>query len=207
MTEVTIYAGDHPGLFSRIAGAMALSGASIVDAKIYTLTNGKALDIFWVQDAEGGAFDDAGRLKRLSSRIAESLKGEIATGRELMGRESLPSRARVFAVPPRVLIDEAASATHTVIEVNGRDRPGLLYEVTRALTDLGLQISSAKISTYGERVIDVFYVKDVFGMKIQHDAKHTAIRDRLMLALVEPALPAEKQTSQEHGEAAPQGAG
>ncbi|MCZ6591469.1 MAG: [protein-PII] uridylyltransferase [Alphaproteobacteria bacterium] len=207
ITEVTVYTSDHPGLFSRIAGAMALSGASIVDAKIYTLTNGKALDIFWVQDAEGGAFDDAGRLKRLSSRIAESLKGEIATGRELMGRESLPSRARVFAVPPRVLIDEAASATHTVIEVNGRDRPGLLYEVTRALTDLGLQISSAKISTYGERVIDVFYVKDVFGMKIQHDTKHAAIRDRLMLALVEPALPAEKQTSQEHGEAAPQGAG
>lgn len=186
ITEVTVYTSDHPGLFSRIAGAMALSGASIVDAKIYTFTNGKALDIFWVQDAEGDAFDDEGRLKRLAARITESLKGEIATGKELLGRESLPSRARVFAVPPRVLIDEAASATHTVIELNGRDRPGLLYEVTRALTDLGLQISSAKISTYGERVIDVFYVKDVFGMKVQHDAKHRAIRDRLMEPLVEP---------------------
>ena len=201
ITEVTVYTSDHPGLFSRIAGAMALSGASIVDAKIYTLTNGKALDIFWVQDAEGGAFDDPGRLKRLSSRIAESLTGEIATGRELKGRESLPSRARVFAVPPRVLIDEAASATHTVIEVNGRDRPGLLFEVTRALTDLGLQISSAKISTYGERVIDVFYVKDVFGMKIQHEAKHAAIKERLMQALLDPAVAADNPASQEHGEA------
>ncbi|MHA1537401.1 MAG: [protein-PII] uridylyltransferase [Alphaproteobacteria bacterium] len=207
ITEVTVYTSDHPGLFSRIAGAMALSGASIVDAKIYTLTSGKALDIFWVQDAEGGAFDDGGRLKRLAARIAESLSGELATGHELMGRESLPSRARVFAVPPRVLIDEAASATHTVIEVNGRDRPGLLYDVTRALTDLGLQISSAKISTFGERAIDVFYVKDVFGMKIQHEAKHEAIRERLMQALLETDASADPQTGKRQGESEPAGAG
>jgi [protein-PII] uridylyltransferase len=63
---------------------------------------------------------------------------------------------------------------HTVIEVNGRDRPGFLYDVTRAITDLGLQIASAKITTYGERVVDVFYVKDVFGHKVTHDGKPRA---------------------------------
>jgi [protein-PII] uridylyltransferase len=89
-------------------------------------------------------------------------------------------------VAPRVLVDNSASATHSVIEVNGRDRPGLLYEVTRAITDLGLQISSAKISTYGERVVDVFYVKDVFGMKVEHELKLEAIRTRLLEALAEP---------------------
>ncbi|MFK4985410.1 hypothetical protein ACI4B7_26655, partial [Klebsiella pneumoniae] len=90
---------------------------------------------------------------------------------------------RVFKVPPRVLIDNKASTTHTVIEVNGRDRPGLLYDLTRALTNLSLQISSAKISTYGEKAIDVFYVKDVFGLKIGHGSKLAQIRDKLLAAL------------------------
>jgi [protein-PII] uridylyltransferase len=186
ITEVTIYTADHPGLFSRIAGAMSLASASIVDAKIYTLTNGKALDIFWVQDNEGGAFDDPDRLKRLARRIKESLSGEIVPRREFRDRAPARPHIHMFSVPPRVLVDNAASATHTVIEVNGRDRPGLLYEVTRAITDLGLQISSAKISTYGERVVDVFYVKDVFGMKVEHETKLDAIRTRLLEALAEP---------------------
>ena len=69
----------------------------------------------------------------------------------------------MFQVEPRVLIDNNASRTHTVIEVNGRDRPGPLYDVAKTLKDLGLSISSAHIGTYGERVVDVFYVKDVFG--------------------------------------------
>jgi [protein-PII] uridylyltransferase len=186
ITEVTIYTADHPGLFSQIAGAMALSGASIVDAKIYTMTNGKALDIFWIQDAEHGAFDEPERLKRLDKRIEEALTGQLWPWRELARRQSLPDRARAFTVPPRVLIDNTASATHTVIEVNGRDRPGLLYDVTRGLTDLGLQISTAKISTFGERVVDVFYVKDVFGVKIEHQRKIEDIRARLYEALAEP---------------------
>src|SRR5690606_2617099 len=143
ITEVTIYTADHPGLFSQIAGAMALSGASIVDAKIYTMTNGKALDIFWIQDAAHGAFDEPERLARLDRRIEEALTGQLRPQRELARRQALPDRVRMFNVPPRVLIDNAASATHTVIEVNGRDRPGLLHDVTRALTDLGLQISTA----------------------------------------------------------------
>ena len=86
---------------------------------------------------------------------------------------------------PRVLIDNKASNSRTVIEVNGRDRPGLLYKLTRALADLGLQIASAKISTFGEEVVDVFYVKDIFGMKIEHNGKLKAIRKALLDALDE----------------------
>ena len=183
ITEVTIYAIDHPGLFSRITGAIALSGGSIADAKVFTLTNGKALDVFWIQDAEGKAFDQKDRLKKLDKQIEASLAGEILPRRELEGRESLPKRAMVFAVPPRVLVDNTASATHSIVEVNGRDRPGLLYDVARTLTDLGLQISSAKISTFGERVVDVFYVKDVFGVKIEHEAKIKQIKERLLDAI------------------------
>ncbi len=184
VTEVTVYTGDHPGLFSQIAGAMAVSGANIVDAKIITLANGMALDTFWIQDSEGGAFDGQAKL---SANIEQVLMGKLRLDRELAARRSrLPSRAAVFKVPPRVMIDNKASATHTLIEVNGRDRPGLLYDVTAAMTRLGLQISSAHISTYGERVVDVFYVKDVFGLRVEHDRKLEQMREALLQALAEP---------------------
>jgi [protein-PII] uridylyltransferase len=84
-----------------------------------------------------------------------------------------------------VLIDNKASATHTVIEVNGRDRRGLLHQLTRALTGLNLQISSAKISTFGLRAVDVFYVKDLFGLQIRHEGKLAKIREALLAALAE----------------------
>ena len=184
VTEVTVYTPDHPGLFSQIAGAMALFGASIVEARIFTLANGHALDIFTIQNTAGKAVSDPRDLERLKNRIANSLTGELRPWRELVGRESLPRRARdVFEVPPRVLIDNTASNFFSVIEVNGRDRPGLLHDVTRALTECGLQIGTAKISTYGERVVDVFYVKDVFGMKITNAQKQEEVRKAVLMSL------------------------
>ena len=187
VTEVTLYTADHAGLFSRIAGALALAGANIVDAKIHTLSNGMALDTFWVQDRDGGAFAQPQKLAKLSVMFENVLVGKLKPHIDLAAPATVPSRTRVFTVPPRVLIDNKASSTHTVIEVNGRDRTGLLYEVTRALTQLNLQISSAKISTYGEKVVDVFYVKDLFGHKIDHEKRLGDIRERLAAALADPA--------------------
>jgi [protein-PII] uridylyltransferase len=187
VTEITVYTGDHPGLFSQIAGAMALSGANIVDAKIVTLANGMALDTFWIQEADGAAFDSPPKLAKLAATIEQVLSGRIRLARELAARRSkLPARAHVFKVPPRVIVDNRASGNFTLIEVNGRDRPGFLYDVTAAMTNLGLQISSAHISTYGERVVDVFYVKDVFGLKVQHERKLDQVRGELLRALEEP---------------------
>ncbi|NBC95052.1 MAG: [protein-PII] uridylyltransferase, partial [Deinococcus-Thermus bacterium] len=180
VTEVTIYTHDHPGLFNRLAGALAVAGANIVDAKIFTQTDGMALDLFTVQDAAtGGAFDAPDKLAKLSVLVDRSLAGKLKPEKELARQKpGWPSRTRVFKVQPRVLIDNEASRTHTVVEINGRDRPGLLYDVTKALTNLGLQISSARIATYGERAVDVFYVKDVFGLKISHAAKLKQVRER-----------------------------
>ncbi|MGO8918223.1 MAG: ACT domain-containing protein, partial [Stellaceae bacterium] len=180
VTEITLYTADHAGLFSRIAGALALADANIVDAKILTLSNGMALDTFTVQDQSGGAFDRPDKLAKLAVLFENVLSGRIKPHIELAKPGAIPSRTRVFTVPPRVLIDDKASLTHTVIEVNGRDRPGLLFEVTRALTGLNLQISSAKISTYGEKVVDVFYVKDLFGHKVEHEQRLKDIRERLI---------------------------
>ena len=187
-TELTVYTADHPGVFSRLAAALAVAGATIADAKIFTMANGMALDVFSIQDAAtGGAFDAPDKLARLSAMIDRSLSGRLKPGPELRKRRAAqPSRTRVFRVQPRVVIDNDASRTHTLIEVNGRDRPGLLYDITRALTDLSLQISSAKVQTYGERAVDVFYVKDVFGLKIGHEGKLGQVRDRLLAALADP---------------------
>ena len=198
VTEITIYTDDHPGLFAAIAGAVALGGASIVDAKITTLADGMALDTLSIQDPGGGPFKGKPRLKKLWAHIEDAVSGALDPARELeavLGR-TLPSRTRVFTLPPRVLLDNKASASHTVIEVNGRDRPGFLHDVTRALTELGLQISSARITTYGERVVDVFYIKDVFGLKAENEEKCKAIRQRLLAAV---APDANKDAGQDGG--------
>ncbi|MDA1088819.1 MAG: [protein-PII] uridylyltransferase [Proteobacteria bacterium] len=181
-TEITIYTPDHPGLFATIAGAMALSGASVVDAKVLTLTNGMALDMFWIQDSDGHAYAAKDRLKRLCVRIETALSGRLHSAKELAAAQesSLQKRAGAFKVPPRVLIDNKASRRLTVIEINGRDRLGLLHDVTAFLTAAGLQISSAHISTYGERVVDVFYVKDVFGLKVDNEEKLKSLRVGLL---------------------------
>ncbi len=183
VTEVTVYCADHPGLFSRIAGALAVAGASIVDARIHTMTNGMALDTFWVQDAAGGAFDAPHRLARLAVLIEQALSGRIRLDAEIGKLKREPARLRAVQIPPRVVIDNHASNTHTVIEVNGRDRPGLLHDVTAAISDQGLQIASAHITTYGVRAVDVFYVKDVFGLKVENERKLKALRDALVAAL------------------------
>ena len=183
VTEITLYTADHPGLFSRIAGALAVSGANIVDAKIMTMSNGMALDTFWVQDLAGRPFDRPDKLARLAVIFENVLTGDLKPHRELARPPAFPSRMQVFTVMPRVLVDNKASASHTVIEVNGRDRPGLLYELTRELTRLNLQISSAKISTYGEKVVDVFYVKNLFGHKAEQPAKLSEIQRTLEAVL------------------------
>lgn len=188
VTEVTVYTADHSGLFSRIAGALALAGASIVDARIHTLTNGMALDTFWIQDASGGPFDSPHRVTRLATLIEQALTGRLRLAAEIrkQARGIAAARTRAIHVPPRVVIDNVASNRHTVIEVNGRDRPGLLHDVTAAITKQGLQIASAHITTYGVRAVDVFYVKDVFGLKVENERKLAQLRAALIEALAEP---------------------
>ncbi len=194
ITEVAIYTGDHPGVFARIAGAFAVSGATIVDAKIFTLANGMVLDSFSLQDAEGGAFDRPERLARFAVIIEQALSGRLRSMADLGSKRSGPARHQVFPVTPRVLIDNKASTQNTLIEVNGRDRPGFLHDVCATLTRLNLQISSAKISTYGERAVDVFYVKDIFGLKIDQEQKLRHVHAALIAAIADPQAAANQST-------------
>jgi len=185
VTELTIYTQDHPGLFSRVSGAIAAVDANIVDAKAFTSPQGMALETFWLQNNEAAALSATGTLAKLTVQIERALAGQMKRSEPQAQRTFVPDRIKVFKVPPRVIIDNQASAAHTVIEINGRDRPGFLYLVTGALFSLSLQISSAKISTFGERAVDVFYVKDGFGMKITHEARLATIRKTLLDAIRE----------------------
>jgi [protein-PII] uridylyltransferase len=186
MTEVTIYVPDRVGLVSQLAGAFALCGASIVEARIVTLKNGKALDVFAIQDSEGGPFDQPTRLARLTSTIERVLAAPDAT---LATLKSLPPHVnpaiRAFPVAPRVLIDNKASAAFTVIEITGRDRRGLVHALTSVLMAQDLRIANAKISTFGHRAVDTFYVKDRFGLKVEAEPKLKAIRAALLDVLRE----------------------
>jgi [protein-PII] uridylyltransferase len=182
ITEVVVHTPDHPGLFSQLTGAIAVSGGSIVDAKAFTTMDGFAIDVFSVQDAEGGPFGDPGRIERLRQTISKTLTGEIMP-REIMAKRATNRRNDAFRVRGRIEFDNDASATSTVLEVEGGDRPGLLYDVARAIFESGLSISSAMVATYGERAVDVFYARDVYGHKITHPERLTQIRDRLMKAL------------------------
>ncbi len=187
VTEVVIYTPDHPGLFSKLAGAIAISGGSIVDAKAFTTTDGFALDVFSVQDSDGGPFGDAARVERLRQTIVKTLSGEIRP-RSVFANRPPKKRSRAFVVEARANFDNEASNKATVLEVEGLDRPGLLYDVTQAIFESGLSISSAIIATYGERASDVFYVRDGYGHKVTHPERLKAIHARLIKALEgEPA--------------------
>ncbi len=182
VTEVSIYTGDHPGLFSQLAGAVAMCGANIVDAKIFTTSDGMALDLFSIQDADGRPLGDERRIQRLRETVRRVLGGEVVP-RNVIDARHVRRREEAFKVEPRVLVDNSVSDTYTVIEVNGRDRPGLLHDLTRALFVAGLNVHSAQIATYGERAVDVFYVKDGYGLKIMHAQRIDDVRAKMLEAL------------------------
>ncbi|MDE2631463.1 MAG: ACT domain-containing protein, partial [Alphaproteobacteria bacterium] len=138
--------------------------------------------VFSVQDAEGGPFGDVDRVARLRQTVDKTLSGQIVP-RRLIAKRPPKSRANAFKVPARVNFDNDASTTASVIEVRGPDRVGFLYDVTTALFESGLSISSAMIATYGERVVDVFYVRDGFGHKVTHPQRLKSIENRLLKAL------------------------
>ncbi|MDR6182474.1 [protein-PII] uridylyltransferase [Asaia bogorensis] len=185
VTEITIFSADHSGLFSQIAGGLAVAGASIVDARIHTLSDGMALDTFWVQDSNGRAFDTPLQLARLNSLIEQALSSRLAIGAELdrLADQRATRRMRAIHVPARVVIDNRASERHTIIEINGRDRPGLLYDITRTISEQSLQISSAHITTYGMRAVDVFYVRDLVGTKVTSETRMAEIRTALLATM------------------------
>jgi len=185
-TRACFALADHPGIFARLAGALALVGANIVDARTYTSSDGYATAAFWLQDGEGKPYAKS-RLPRLEKMIIKTLKGEIIPREAFRDRDRIRKRERAFRVPTRITFDNEGSEIYTIIEVDTRDRPGLLFDLARTLAANNINIASAVIATYGEQVVDTFYVKDMVGLKLHSKARREALERKLLEAIEQGA--------------------
>ncbi len=183
-TRVCFAMADHPGIFVRLTGALALVGANIVDARSYTTRDGYVTDAFWIQDSEGHPYE-ASRLPRLQKMIERTLSGELVARDELKTRDKVKKREKAFRVPTHITFDNEGSDIYTIIEVDTRDRPGLLHDLARTFTDSNVYVANAVIATYGEQVVDTFYVKDMFGLKYHTASKQRGLEKKLRKAIEE----------------------
>jgi [protein-PII] uridylyltransferase len=193
-TEVVVAARDRRGLFADLAFTIASLGGNLVGARIFTSRDGEALDVFYVQDIQGRPFgEETPRgLERLTHALEAAARGEPAA--DPPGRRPQPlDRASAFAISAGVVIDNDASHVATVVEAIGRDRPGLVHALARALADMGLSILSAHVDNYGERAVDTFYVVAADGGKLAGPAQAGAVRERLMEVLEAADAPARQR--------------
>jgi [protein-PII] uridylyltransferase len=182
-TRISVFAPDRPGLFYRICAGLSAAGASIVDARIHTTRDGMALDNLLVQDSQRRPYGDRRLRNRLVKAIEAALESEVPPPPPTPG--PLPRRRAAFKVAPSVVIANQAATRTTVVEVNARDREGLLARLALAIHSQGLQVRSAHIATYGERAVDVFYLTRGDGRKL--DAGDAGrLREALLAAASEP---------------------
>jgi [protein-PII] uridylyltransferase len=179
---VTVICRDRPGLLARIAGAFALSGLSILTAQVFTTEDGVAVDLFEVEAAFRGEVDED-RWRRFRSTLRKALEERLFLDQGVRERRA-HYRAPRADIPLEVTVDDEASDFFTVVEVSAADRVGLLYEITQALFEQGLDVHLAKVATYGERVIDAFYVRDALGRKLgEEPGAAGAVRDAIAARL------------------------
>ena len=187
ITEVSFYTPDHPRLLSLIAGACTMQDASIIGAQIFSTRDGRAIDTFRLKRSFTSDEDEKVRATRIIDTVKQLLQGKRQVMIDL-GKESRHNkRLRPFTLPAQVSVSNAISEKFTVIEVSGLDRIGLLYALTREISDLNLTIGSAHIGTYGEKAVDVFYVTDLTGQKIHVKSRQKKIHDVLMNVFKRPS--------------------
>ena len=164
-----------------MAATLMGGGANIVDAQIFTTTDGLALDTIFVSRAFDEDADELRRANRVAQATEKALRGEIRL-RDLIAakRGAMKPRDTTFTIAPEVTIDNTLSNRYTVVEVSGLDRLGLLFDLTMVLSALNLNIGSAHIVTFGEKAVDVFYVTDLTGAKITNAARQGAIRRHIL---------------------------
>ncbi|MBW1955549.1 MAG: [protein-PII] uridylyltransferase [Deltaproteobacteria bacterium] len=175
--EVTLCAKDRPGLFSKIAGVMTLNGIDILDVQAFTWKDGTALDIFTVRPPPDKLFETQ-RWERAERDLELALSGRLDLAKALKDKiDSVrPVRVKVAKRPFQVKVDNTASSFFTIVEVFADDFLGLLYVVSNAIFECGLDIRVAKISTKVDQVVDVFYVRDLDGQKADGPDQEAMIR-------------------------------
>ena len=189
ITEVSFYTPDHPRLLSLIAGACTMCDASIIGAQVFSMRDGRALDTFRLRRAFTSDEDEKVRATRIIETVKQLLQGKRQILIDL-GKESRHNRRlKPFSLPAEVQVSNAISEKFTVIEASGLDRNGLLHQLTRAISDLNLTIGSAHIGTYGEKAVDVFYVTDLTGHKIESKSRQRRIREALLSVFENHSVP------------------
>ncbi len=186
ITEIAVFTPDHPRLLALITGACAAAGGNIIGAHIFTTTDGMALDTIMLTREFKNEEDEARRAARICESIRRVLHGQMRLREELARVQQMPERAKAFTVVPRISIDNASSNKNTIVEINGLDRVGLLHALTEALFHLNLNIASAHITTFGEKAVDVFYVTDLTGAKIESPNRISQV-ERALLEVLAPA--------------------
>ncbi len=178
--EVCFVAKDRPGLFSDIAGIMALNNINILNANIYTWRDGTAVDIFYVTKPLDEINPQETWL-RINRDFAMKIAGRLSlTGRLLEKAAPVAGIIQKPSKPTEVNIDNASSDFFTLVEVFSTDRIGLLYIITRTLFDLHLDIRIAKIGNRGDQSADIFYVIDFDGQKIEDESRISEIKSALI---------------------------
>ncbi|SCX21994.1 [protein-PII] uridylyltransferase [Agrobacterium rosae] len=185
ITEITVLAPDHPRLLSIITGACAAAGANIADAQIFTTSDGRALDTILINREFPIDEDETRRANTIGKMIEEVLAGKKRIPEIIATRTKGRKKSKTFNIPPSVTISNGLSNKFTVIEVECLDRTGLLADMTAVLADLSLDITSARITTFGEKVIDTFYVTDLFGQKVMTENRQASIASRLKAVMAE----------------------
>jgi [protein-PII] uridylyltransferase len=179
--HVIVAAPDRPGLFSSVAGALALNGMDVRAANVGG-DDGVAVEVFTVEVARGTWPDTA----KLREDLAAVLSDRLALGERLSERERIyPLRRGSAAHLPGsdVKVDNEASETATVLEIRALDEIGMLHRITRALFDAGLDVVSARVSTLGEMVVDAFYVRESGGSKVTDDRRLLEITQKIAAEL------------------------
>ncbi len=179
-TELTVCAYDAYGMFYRTAGTIASKKLNILRAQVYTSKSGVMLDTFQITDADGKLCDYEPAWESVQRELRAALMNKVRPPEP--GPYGRPQR-RFAAITPTVEFDNDTSETFTIIDVTARDKVGLLYQVTKALYDLNLDICSAKIVTEGSRVMDSFYVTDLLRSKITDSRRLHNIRESLLRVL------------------------
>ena len=183
VTELTLLARNEPRLLSLFAGACSASGANIMGAHVTTTRDDFALDTFLLK-REHEEEDELRLAGRIAQTIGRLLEGKTTLAEVMSRRKPLGgAKATAFTLEPEVVVNDTVSERYTVIEASGLDRPGLLHDLTSAISDLGLDINSAHIATYGERAVDVFYVTQVGGERVADREAADSIRARLRKVL------------------------
>ena len=168
--SVTICAKDRPGLISKIAGVFTLNNIDILDVQVFTWRNNIALDIFEVNPPPDQIMEDE-KWQRAAGHLSAALSGDLNLAASLRKKMSAFRQVKngMRRIPHRVKVDNHSSSFFTIIEVFTYDFPGLLFSITDALFNCGLNIWVAKIATKADQVVDVFYVWDLNGQKVDSE--------------------------------------